>query len=155
MPDIYSMLFFGKKCDLPTLIQKVPEVHNAFLQTSQTSEDSLEILALTWMGATSVSQQYIPAIPPILPRSHHSHRYSKIYSWLNKDPLRLKVQIITGLDGTIGIFLGLPIAQCTLEDSWHYTSLNLPTWWTRRRIRRCFSRWQLGSPEFYLLEVME
>ncbi len=161
MPDIYSMLFFGKKCDLPTLIRKVPEVHSAFLKTSQAPEEPLEIQALTWMGATSDSQQYIHVTSLTRPRlrhshqSHQSHRFSKYIPWLNQDPLRLKVQIITGLDETIGIFFGIPIAQCNLEESWKYTSLDLPTWWTRRKIRRFFSRWNLGRPEYYLLEVME
>ena len=151
------MLFFGKKCDLPTLIRKVPEVHSAFLKTSQSPEDPIEILALTWMGATPDSQQYIHISPPLPPsrQSNHSRRFPRFFLRLSREPLRLKVQIITGLDETIGIFFGIPIAQCILEDSWKYTDLDLPSWWTRRKIRRFFSRWNLGQPEYYLLEVME
>ncbi|MHA1673177.1 MAG: hypothetical protein ACTSYI_06070 [Promethearchaeota archaeon] len=94
MPDIYSMLFFGKKCDLPTLIRKVPEVHSAFLKTSQTPEDPIEILALTWMGATPDSQQYIHISPflPLSRQSNHPRRSSLLVATPKNSPIFFPVE---------------------------------------------------------------
>ncbi|MHA1520107.1 MAG: hypothetical protein ACTSRK_07980 [Promethearchaeota archaeon] len=189
MPDIYSMLFYGKKCDLDTLIRKVPEIHSAFLQKFQNPEDPIEILALTWMGATSDSQQYVQIKSTILHRPGQSHLFQKAlrsfrlslgnfhrffqklfqrlyqrffprgfpknFPQIVNSPLNLKIQIITGLDGTLGIFFGLPIAKCVLEESWKFTTLKLLPRPKQRKIIRSFSQRGLGRPEYYLLEVME